>query len=245
MKQKSSFFITHLSVLSMVVVYLAFLIEHLISDGFILSNQLSVLLIMVPCIVLGFLDDYMLNHANTKLSFRIIGKLCLLCLFLIRLYINLAETLESTPPDWLNYIHYLFLTLPFFISGYEKESHHRKLIYTIIGMVAIGFTYMYLANGTDELTTESGSIFYFASFVFMIYSAGSFKKLPFIGALLACIDSLFLIYLRFFCMSERVMMHSWDYHFSYYYEISMVITFLLLGGFAVIGKQFDIQRKKD
>lgn len=240
---KRKWILSHLSLFTVIITYLILIVEHLVMDGFVFNNQLDVITVMIPVAVLGLVYDFILNNCNLKNSYKVFGKLCILFIFFIRIAVNLQDELGDQPLEALEYIHYLLFTIPFFIATYHKETHRRKLIFTLIGITAIGFTYLYLANQTEALNLSAGAIIYLASYTLMIYSAGEFDKLPFIGAIISCANAIVLLYLRFLCFSERVLSKGWDDNFSFYFEIIMIGALLLMGIFVFLSKTKLGQKK--
>lgn len=230
--KRSAFKSRNLSLLSLAAVYLILVVYHLISEAFVMENQIDLLIIMLPFILLGSVLDFILSR-NTVLSknYKAITQLLPLGVFLLFAASFLLEIANRPNYDAFQYIFWIFISTPFFMATYHKEGHKRRMIYSLLGTAIVFAAYLHLTTLTDKLVEGSGIIVYIITYFSMLYAASSLVKFPYISTILGALNAIALLVLWKNPVTEVAKLHGWDYeialHFEYICMISLLVSILL------------------
>lgn len=227
MKDKSNFLQRNLSAAILIGIYIIFVITHLISEGFLMELQVDLLLTLVPFILLGTILDFVIsrNHMLQK-GFKTLAQLFpagIFAMFLISIYF----TSEDNKFSIFKYFVWLFLTLPFFIASYKKETHKQKLKFAFIGTALVAILYLYLTTKTNELDESYGAIIYFVSYFSMLYAASGIHKLPYLGTILGAINAGLLYFFMINPVTQNASIYGWDADIVVEFEAMIIITFVI------------------
>ncbi|HWT75736.1 MAG TPA: hypothetical protein VN258_13605 [Mobilitalea sp.] len=228
MKKISSFILRNLSVTIFIVVYFGLVVMHLLSDQFILENQLSLILTMLPFIIYGIALDYLIRK-NRALNtwIRIIAQLLPLGIFIMQIVSTVYLYLGKESYDIFKYLIWLFLVAPVFITSYTKDGMRSRIINTAIGTGAFIVVYVFLTTQTKELSSGYGAMIYFITYFMMLYTAGGIKKIPYLGTVLGVLNALLLLIHRYVPITSDARTYGWEYDISFLIEMFIVITFII------------------
>ena len=230
MKKKSAFIQRYLSTLTFVALYLFIFINHLIVDGFDISIQIDMFLLVLPFLFVAIILDYILAHdSSLHEAFRIVAQIIpfsLIALIMLSGFLTLISNNPSSLSDVLNYTYMLFIAVPFFMASYNKKNK-KALIFSILGTVIFAAIYMYLTTGTYKLATGGQAFIYFIAYFFILYSASIIDKLPFIGLVIGGLAGIALLIMRFKPGSMSMFSHTWDMDIAMNFEKLTLIIFIV------------------
>ena len=227
MNNKSTFIKRHLSALIFSTLYFILIFFHLLFDGFILFYQVELLITMVPFILLGIILDYILTKdTNIHKNYKTFAQILPSGIIILIISSLLLDFFDQSIPELFLYLYWIFLSLPFFISSYNKEYHKKRMTYSILGVLVLAAIYLHLASQTFLINDSSGAVIYFLSYFFMLYSSSTINRLPFISLILAIINSVILIIMRYAPFASSTAIHGWDYNIVFQLEILMLLTFI-------------------
>ena len=228
MNEKPCFLIKHLSAFLGILFYIAIVVFHLLAEGFLPGIQFDLIATLLPFIVLAGILDFILSH-NTKLAsgYRILAQLMSACVLGMMFLSTSYYAEKNSSIKIFNFLLWLFLSLPFFIAGYYKELHWKKLKYSLIGTALIAAVYLYLTTITDELNESHGAVIFFLSCFFMLYAASSPAKFPFFGTILGDISAAVLLFFRFVPITADAKLRGWDSDIAFKFELILMATFII------------------
>lgn len=242
MKKITAIIPRNLSTTVFLLVYLGFVISHLVSDSFILENQIGLIIAMFPFILLGMTLDFLLRrNKELDLWMRVVAQLLPLGIFAMQIVSTIYLYLGKEPIEFFNYLIWLFISAPFFIISYKKDEFRPKLLRTSIGTGAIIVVYLFLMTQTKELNNSYGSFIYFVSYFFMIYVSSGIRRFPYLGAILGICNAFMLLLLRYTPMSANAKNISWDYHISIQIEMLLFVTIL----FSILIRLYEAMKSKN
>lgn len=208
MNKNEGFLFNHLSIIATVIVYLLTVAMHIISDSFILGDQLGLLVIFLPFFLLGLSLDYLIKKNDTvNRQAAILAKLLPIVIILLWLpnsiLMNYYE--KRMVQKYFYYIGYavwLLLALPFFIASHTKEGFRHKTIRSLTGTIAFAVVYIILTSQTSYLDKKFGFFIILISYYFIFYSASGIRKLNYAAPVLGLINAIVLLLFYFFPSSE-------------------------------------------
>lgn len=225
---KKSFILRNLSTTIFLVVYLCLVVVHISNDGFILENQIGLLITMLPFVLFGVVLDFLGKRNKTLEAWiRILAQLLPLGIFLMQIVSTVFLYLGKESYDIFNYLIWLFLTVPLFIISYEKDEFRPKILKSTIGTGAIAVVYVYLTIQTKNLDGGYGAMIYFVSYFLMLYLATGIKKAPYLGTAIGIINAILLLLLRYVPMTADAKSFGWDYSISFHFELLVITTFII------------------
>ncbi len=230
MNKKPSLIQRHLSTFSFLVFYILLIIGHLIMDGLVLSIQFEMLITILPFMLIGIILDYVLRHdSNLHQIFKVFAQLIPISLILLIVVSGLFNNTTfngQSLTDMLNYTYWLFIGLPFFMASYDKQ-HKKPLIFSTIGIIVLAIVYFYLTMSTYKLIVGGQAILHFLALFFILYSASTIKKIPFLGLILGGLKGIALLIIRFKPASPSDFFIAWDRNIAVQFEMLTLITFIL------------------
>lgn len=243
MDKKAAFLPRNLSAVSFVFIYIAMVINHLIDDSFNLTDQLSLIIVMLPFFLIGMALDFILRQNKTLTVWvRVVVQLLPLGIFLIQLLSTISLYLGLTSLDLFNYLIWLFIALPFFMASFEKDGLRLRMIRALIGTGSIAIAYIILTAQTDVLNKNYGATVYFISYFFMIFAASGIRQFPYFGVLLGILNAAALLVFRYFPITAGAKEYGWDYDIFGKVETLIMVTFTL----CILGRLYEaIQAKKN
>lgn len=211
MKKKSAFIMRYLTTSLVTLIYIGMVVIHLVSDSFILSNQVDLLVTMLPFILMGAILDYILsrNHELDTL-FKVIAQLLPLGILILPVIATIQLIAGYEHTELINYLMWIFLSLPFFIASYEKDNFKKMMIYSIVGTGFIVVVYYYITTLTLNINSGSGAFLYFIAYILMFYTASGSKKMPWMGTILGVLNAGSLLLLRYIPITEMAKLYGWD-----------------------------------
>lgn len=228
MKKMSTLISRNLSAITLFLFYIILAVYHIIEDSFLWEDQLSLIIVMAPFVIIGAINDLLIKRRpGIDKTLRIVAQLLPSGVFVMQVISNMMLTLDKEPSELFHYLIWLFLALPFLITSYVKEEHKPKLIFSIIGTVFVAAIYLYLTTMTDELNEGSGAVILFFSFFSVLYAASGLRKLPYLGAIIGILNAAAMLWLRYFPSTEAARMYGWDYDIASNVEILMILTLIV------------------
>jgi hypothetical protein len=218
----------NLSALLFLAVYAVIKVVFLFLESFNLESQFNLLSVMLPCILLGIVLDFIVRR-NTVLTRgqKIFTQLLPTGVFAIYLVMLMLRLAGRSYPESYNYFYYIFMTAPFMIASYEKKEHKSRMIFSLLGTAFIIAFYLYLTTITTELNKGTGLFIFLLSYFMMLYSASSIRRLPYLGAILGAIVTVFLWYIYRNPLTAEGRLYGWDYDYLLNFEYTMLITFIV------------------
>ena len=218
----------NLSALIFLAIYLVMTICFLFLEGFQTESQLNLITIILPCLLLGIILDFILSRNsllnNGQKNFTRILPSGIFLMYFITILFNIAD---RSLPDYYNNFYYLFISGPFMIASYQKQEHRNRMIFSLIGTVTVFAFYLYLTTKTEHLDKGFGLFIFMLSYFMMFYSASAIRKLTYLPILLGIMNTVVLWYLYQNPVSADGLPHSWDYDYLLYFE------YIMLGAFVV------------
>lgn len=228
MKKNTVFVLRNLSALTFFMIYLVMVVILLFLESFIQEDQLNLVIVMVPCILVGILLDYIISR-NEELpkGYKIFTQLLPASSFAFYGLVTIFSIAGNPLDPKYYYIIWLVISAPFMIASYHKKSHNIKLISSIIGTALVFAAYLYLTTLTDELVVGNGLVIFIISYFMILYSASGIRKMPYISSILGLLNAGILIYMYKSPASADALVYGWDYDFSYYFELLMLFLFCI------------------
>lgn len=238
--RKSDFRSRNLSLLSLAAIYLVLVVYHLISEAFVLENQIFLLSIMLPFLLLGGILDFIVSR-NTVLpkNYRTFTQLLPLGVFALFGASFLLEAADRPDYECFQFILWIFLSIPFFIATYRKEGHKNRMIFSMLSTALVFAAYLYLTTLTDELVEGNGIVVYLITYFCMYYSASGFHKLPFISTILGTLNAIALLVLWKSPMTDAAKLYGWDYDIALNFEFLMMVSL----GFSIMLSLLSVIKK--
>ena len=228
MNKKASFLLNNLSTLALFIVYISLVVIHLINDGFIMVNQLGLMITMLPFLLIGIALDYLLkNNPIIMRGLRIFAQLLPLGIFLMQMVTTVIFYLNVNSYDVFDYLIWVFLSLPFFITSYEKEGMRPRVIRTLYGTGAVAVVYIFLLTQTKELTYGIGELIYFISYFLILFIVSGNRKLPYIGTIIGILNAAALLLMRYFPITSNAKEYGWDHDIAFFMELLVLTTLVL------------------
>lgn len=228
MNKKTKTILRNMSLFTFIAIYFIIAITLVFLESFQLETQLNVITTLVPFFLIGAILDFIVSKNNKLTSlYKIIVQLLpagIFVLFGISVIYNVSG---RTPLDAFNYLVWLFIALPFFISSDFKENHKMRLIFSLVGTGLVGAVYLYLTTLTNELNHGNGLMVYLIYFFLLYYAASGFKNLSYIGTILGAIDASILVYLWKNPVTENAKIYGWDYDIAFNFELIMLFTLII------------------
>ena len=242
MNKKASFLFNNLSAIALALVYLCLVVMHLIIDGFILVNQLGLIMTMIPFLLIGIALDYLLK-GNPQLTrgVRIFAQLLPLGVFLMQIITTVFLYLDRDSYEVFDYLIWIFLSLPFFISSYEKDGMRPRVIKTIYGTGAVVIVYVFLLTQTKELTYGISEFIYFVFYFLILFIVSGNRKFPYIGTVIGILNAAALLLMRYLPFTENAKYFGWDYDIAFLMELLVLSTLILC---IIIRILEEVYRKK-
>lgn len=215
----------NLSALVFLLIYLIVVVIHLVSDSFILENQISLIIYLAPFVLIGLSLDYILRRNNTmNTAYRIVIKLLPLGVFLMILLSSLELFDSPDMPAAFENLFWIFICLPFFLASYQKDDVRRKLLHSLIGTGAIAAIYMFLTTQTDALDKKYGAVLIIISYFLLLYTASGIKRLQYIGLFIGCLNAVILLLLRYIPITQNAVSGGWDIDIASKLDMLLIFT---------------------
>jgi hypothetical protein len=218
----------NLTALLFLAIYLVMVAVFLFLESFNSESQLNLLSIMLPCILLGIILDFIIsrNSVLTK-GQKLFTQLLPTGVFVIYLIILIFQLSGHSYPEVYNYLYYLFITAPFAIVSYRKEGHKSRMIFSLLGTAVVFAFYLYLTTLTTELDKSSGLLIFLVSYFMMFYSASTLRRLPYLSTILGVLVTAFLWYIYRNPITPESKIYGWDYDYLLIFEYTMMIIFIV------------------
>lgn len=228
MKEKPGFLMKHLSAILIIVFYIVIVVFHLLAEGFLPGIQFDLIITILPFILLAGILDFILSRNNMLARcYKILAQLMPACIFGMIILSIMNYATKNGFIKIFNFLLWLFLSIPFFIAGYYKKLHGKKLKYSLIGTAIIAAVYLYLTTITNELDESNGAMIFFLSCFFILYTASSPARFPFFGTILGAISAAMLLFFKFAPITADAKLHGWDYDIALKFEFILMATFLI------------------
>ncbi len=225
MKKLSAFTFKHLSAIIFIIIYLITVGRHVVSDNFLPSDQLFILLAILPCMLYGIALDFIMNRDNVlSRGYHILIAALPAGIFLLQIPSDILLYYNIDDYDILSYLMWIFLSLPLFLISFHKEDLRQRTIRCLKGLVAIIAVYMFLTTQTSELNFIPGAVLYFLTYFFLLFAASGIRKAPYLGTVLGILNAIVLMIMRYYPFTPDARANGWDYYFMYQMEELILIT---------------------
>lgn len=218
----------NLSLFTFIAVYLIIALALLFLESFQWETQWNVITTLFPFFVIGAILDFIVsrNH-DLQMGYLIFAQLLPVCIFLLFGISVMLDIIERPPIDAFNYIIWIFIAVPFFLTSYFRDNYRRRMIASLIGTGLVGAVYLQLTTITDELDEGNGLIVYLICIFLVFYAASLFKNVFYIGIILGLIDAIILIFLWKNPITAMSKLHGWDYDIAFHFELLLLANFLI------------------
>lgn len=197
-------------------------------ESFQWETQWNVFSTLVPFFILGAILDYITDKNNDLTTgYKIFSQLMPTGIFLLLGISLIFEIIDRPPVKSFEYLIWVFVALPFFITSYFRDNYRRRMFSSLFGTGLIGAVYLYLTTLTNELDGEKGLIVYLICIFLMFYAASGYKKLFFIGIVLGLIDASIIIFLWKNPITKKARLYGWDFDIAFKFELLLLATFAL------------------
>lgn len=230
MSKNDNFILRKLSIIAFITVYLFIVIVHIVSDSFILGNQLGLLIVFLPFFLIGIALDFIVNRNNTlKIIPGIIAKLLPLGVICLWLPNNILMGYEENIIVqyyfyYIGYVVWLFIALPFFIASFIKTDVRNKTIRSLTGTAAFALVYMVLTTKTGSLDRGIGFIILLLSYFFMFYAISGIPKLNYVAPIIGVLNAIALFV---FYKTSNYALFYMDSSINLKIDILMLVTFII------------------
>lgn len=228
MNKNDNFLSKNLSITAFIVVYILTVIIHIVSDSFIVGDQLGLFIVFLPFFLIGIALDFVVNRNNLlKRVSRIIAKLLPLGVIFLWLPNTILMNYGENPVIeyyfyYIGYVVWLFIALPFFIASFTKDGFRHKTIRSLTGTGAFAIVYMILTTKTGFLDRGVGFITILLSYYFMFYAISGIKKLNYVAPVIGILNAVAL-----FIFSNNAGGFGWDLDINIKIDIIILITFTI------------------
>ncbi|NLO09844.1 MAG: hypothetical protein GX129_08285 [Clostridiales bacterium] len=218
----------NLSLFTFIAVYLVIAIVLMFLESFQLETQWNVITTLIPFFLLGVILDFIVsrNHDLQK-GYLIFAQLLPTGIFLLFGITTILMIIERPPIEAFNYIIWLFIAAPFFITSNFRENYRRRMISSLIGVGLVGAIYIQLTTMTDELEEGNGLIVYLVCIFLMFYAASGLKRLFYINLILGFIDAAILVFLWKNPLTEASRLRGWDYDIALQFELLLLANLII------------------
>lgn len=228
MNKRSGTVRRNLSLFTFIAIYLVIAIVLLFLESFQWETQLNVITTLIPFFLLGVILDFIVsrNHDLQK-GYLIFAQLLPTGIFLLFGISVIVDIIGQPSIDAFNYIIWIFIAIPFFMTSYFRDNYRKRMLTSLIGTGLVGAVYMQLTTKTDALDESSGLIVYLVCIFLMFYAASRLKKMFFIGLVLGAIDAIILIFLWKNPVTDMSRLHGWDYDIAFQFELLLLTNFII------------------
>lgn len=228
MDKKSGLVRRNLSLFTFIAVYLVIAIVLVFLESFQWETQWNVITTLIPFFLLAIILDFIVsrNH-DLQMGYLIFAQLLPTGIFLL-FGISVMLTIIQRPPiESFNYIIWLFIAIPFFITSNFRDNYRRRMLSSLIGAGLVGAVYIQLTTMTDELDEGNGLLIYLICIFLIFYAASGLKKLFYINIILGFIDGLILIFLWKNPITNMSKLDGLDYNIAFQFELLMLANFII------------------
>jgi hypothetical protein len=228
MDKKAGVLRRNLSLFTFIAVYLIIALALIFLESFQWETQWNVITTLVPFFIIGLILDFIVsrNH-DLQNGYLIFAQLLPVGVFLLFGISIMLSIIDKPPVDAYNYIIWLFVALPFFITSNFRENYRKRMLSSLIGTGLFGAVYIQLTTITDELNEESGLIVYLICIFLVFYAASGLKKIFFIGLILGLIDAIILIFLWKNPITAASKLYGWDYDIAFKFELLLLANIII------------------
>lgn len=218
----------HLSLFTFIAIYLVIAIVLMFLESFQLETQWNVITTLIPFFLLGVILDFIVsrNH-DLQMGYLIFAQLLPTGIFLLFGISVILNIIDRPPIEAFNYIIWLFIATPFFITSNFRDNYRRRMISSLIGAGLVGAVYIQLTTMTDELDEGNGLIVYLVCIFLMFYAASGLQKLFYINLILGFIDAAILVSLWRNPVTEASKLHGWDYDIAFQFEMLLLANLII------------------
>lgn len=232
----------NLSTIMFIMIYVAMVIIHLVSDSFILSDQFFLILLMLPFLFIGLSLDYILRHNKVmKTWYRVIIQLLPLGIFIMIFISSTMYYGEGNIYTVFDYLFWFFISLPFFLASYQKDALRQRILHSLIGAGAILVIYMYLSTQTKLLDKNYGAMLIVVSYFCMLYAASGVKRFPYIGLALGILNAVAMLFFRYVPFTQAAKMYGWEYDINGKIDMIIIFSFVI----CILVRIYEVRITKD
>lgn len=228
MNKKAGAVRRNLSLFTFVAIYFVIAIILIFLESFQIETQWNVLTTFIPFFLMGAILDFIVNKDfSLEMGYKIFAQMLPAGIFL--LYgVSLILSIAGRPQiEAFNYLIWIFIAVPFFITSNLKENYRKRMLASIIGTGLFGAVYIHLSTMTYELNTDNGLIVYLICIFLMFYAASRIKNMFFISLILGFIDAAILIFLWKNPITEASKLHGWNYDIAFQFELLLLANFII------------------
>ena len=228
MNKKAGLVSRNLSLFSFIFIYLVIALILIFLESFQLETQWNVITTFIPFFLLGIILDFIVSKSlDLQRGYLIFAQLLPIGVFLLFGISVLLEIIGRPPMNALNYIIWLFIAVPFFITSNFRDNYRKRMLSSLIGTGLVGAAYIQLTTITNELDEKSGLIVYLVCIFLMFYAASGLKRLFFINIILGFIDAALLIFLWKNPITDNSRFYGWDYEIAFQFELLLLANFII------------------
>ncbi len=228
MDKKAGFVRRNLSLLTFIAVYLVMALVFIFLESFQPETQWNLITTLVPFFLLGAILDFIAsrNH-DIHMGYLVFAQLLPIGIFLLYGISVMLIIIDWPPIESFNYLIWIFIAIPFFITSNFRENYRNRMLSSLIGTGLVGAVYIQLTTLTDELDEGNGLIVYLICIFLMFYAASGLKKLFYLNLILGFIDAAILVFLWKSPLTEASKLHGWDYDIAFKFELLLLANFII------------------
>lgn len=218
----------NLSLFAFIGIYIIIAAVLLFLESFQWETQWNIFSTMVPFFLIGAMLDYMTGkNKDLGKGYKILTQLMPTGIFVLLGTSFIIELAGRPPVKAFEYLIWLFIAVPLFITSYFKENYRKRMFSSILGTGFTGAVYLYLTTITDELNEGNGLIVYLVCIFLMFYAASGHKKLYLTGAVLGLAFAGILVFFRHYPLTYDGNLYGWDFDIAYKFELLLLFNFLI------------------
>ena len=216
------------SLFAFIGIYIVIVAVLLFLESFQWETQWNIFSTMVPFFLIGAMLDYMTGkNKDLGKGYKILTQLMPTGVFVLLGTSFIFQAAGRPPVEAFQYLIWLFIAVPFFITSYFKENYRKRMFSSLLGTGFVGAVYLYLTTMTDELNEGNGLIVYLICIFLMFYAASGHKKLYPAGTVLGLAFAGILVFFRHYPLTYDGKLYGWDFDIAYKFELLLLFSFLI------------------
>lgn len=233
MNKNDNFILKNLSIITFITVYILTVIIHIVSDSFLMGDQLGLLIVFLPFFLIGLALDFIVNrNKSLKRLPSVIAKLLPLGVIFLWLpntiLMNYGENYAVQYYFYyIGYVVWLFIALPFYIASFTKDGFRLRTIRSLTGTGIFAIAYIILTSKSGLLDKGFGFLTILLSYYFMFFAVSGIKKLNFAAPVIGLLDAIALFIFSKYPINKNAGVFGWDSDINIKIDIIILITFTI------------------
>lgn len=228
MNTKFKFIKRNLSLFSFLAIYVLIAVFLLFLESFQAETQWNVITALAPFFLLAAILDFIVSrNRDLQASYQIFAQLIPIGVFLLFGLSIILDIADRPPIEAFNYLFWIFIVLPFFITSNLKDNYRRRMLSSLIGTGLVGAVYIQLSTMTDDLYVDEALIVYLICIFLMFYAASGLKKPFYISTILGLFDAAILLIIWTQPATEASKINGLEYNIAFQFELLLLANLII------------------